>query len=103
VKGLHFILSYLPRRPLLAVFWLAGVASALALDPSRNPSQYRFDEWSRIDGLPYPAIHELFQSSDGFIWIGTSSGAARFDGITFNVYTKATVPEMIDDEVHAFC
>jgi len=72
------------------------------LDPSRTPSQYRFDEWSRIDGLPYPAIHEVYQSADGFLWIGTSAGAARFDGISFNVFTKSTVPEMVDDEIHAF-
>lgn len=77
-------------------------SSVYGLDPTRSPSQYRFDEWTTIDGLPYPGIHKLYQSADGFLWIGTGSGAARFDGVSFNVYTKETVPEMVDDEIHAF-
>jgi ligand-binding sensor domain-containing protein len=87
----------------MAVFlWMVVCSSVQALDPARSPSQYRFDEWTTIDGLPYPAIHKIYQTVDGFLWIGTSAGAARFDGISFNVFTKATVPEMVDDEVLAF-
>jgi len=94
----HFIASF---RPLLAMIVCLAIGSSVyGLDPTRSPSQYRFDEWTTIDGLPYPGIHELYQSSDGFLWIGTGSGAARFDGVAFNVYTKATVPEMVDDEIH---
>ncbi|MBK9989426.1 MAG: response regulator [Verrucomicrobia bacterium] len=95
--------SFAVRHLLMVAFlWLTFCGSALALDPARSPSQYRFDEWTTIDGLPYPAIHKIYQTVDGFLWIGTAAGAARFDGISFNVFTKATVPEMVDDEVHAF-
>jgi len=88
---------------LVAVFlWVFFCGSVEALDPARAPSQYRFDEWTTIDGLPYPAIHKIYQTADGFLWIGTSAGAARFDGLTFSVFTKATVPEMVDDEILAF-
>ncbi|MFT3784524.1 MAG: response regulator [Nibricoccus sp.] len=84
------------------VFFFLIPGNLRALDPARSPSQYRFDEWSRIDGLPYPAIHALYQTADGFLWIGTTAGLARFDGMTFSVFTKSTIPEMADDEIHAF-
>jgi ligand-binding sensor domain-containing protein len=90
------------HRLLVMFAGLIFCASAYGLDPMRAPSQYRFDEWTTIDGLPYPAIHQLYQSTDGFLWIGTSAGMARFDGISFSVFTKATVPEMVDDEIRAF-
>ena len=89
------------RRLLVLTVWVVFCANVYGLDPMRSPSQYRFDEWTTIDGLPYPAIHKIYQTRDGFLWIGTSAGAARFDGISFSVFTKATVPEMVDDEVHA--
>ena len=95
--------SFSRFQRLLTVFvWMAFCSCAFGLDPTRSPSQYRFDEWTTIDGLPYPAIHKIYQSADGFLWIGTSAGAARFDGISFSVFTKSTVPEMVDDEVHTF-
>jgi len=90
------------HRLLVLFAGLIFCANTYGLDPQRAPSQYRFDEWTTIDGLPYPAVHQLYQSADGFLWIGTSAGMARFDGISFSVFTKATVPEMADDEIHAF-
>ena len=90
------------RWPLAMFAGLIFCASVYGLDPLRAPGQYRFDEWTTIDGLPYPAVHQLYQSADGYLWIGTGAGTARFDGISFSVFTKATVPEMVDDEIRAF-
>ena len=102
VKNLgHSSIRLLCRMVCVAVFAVL-CATAYGLDPARTPSQYRFDEWTTIDGLPYPAIHQIYQSSDGYLWVGTTAGAARFDGISFDVFTKATVPELVDDEIHAF-
>ncbi len=78
---------------------LAFIAQAFALDPRRPPERYQFAEWNVSDGIPYTSVRVLFQTSDGFLWLGTRSGLARFDGLEFTAYTKADVPELIDDEV----
>jgi len=70
-----------------------------ALDPARSPSQYRHDEWGTSDGIPYSAVRAIYQSRDGYLWIGTRSGLARFDGITFSPFTSANVPELVEDEI----
>lgn len=38
------------------------------------------------NGLPNNKINTLHRDSDGFLWIGTSSGLCRYDGYTFKTY-----------------
>jgi signal transduction histidine kinase/ligand-binding sensor domain-containing protein len=41
--------------------------------------------WTIKDGAP-DDVHALAQTFDGFLWLGTSSGLYRFDGIRFEHY-----------------
>lgn len=47
-------------------------------------------EWFRhlttSDGLPENTGQAIIQDRDGFIWIGTQNGLARFDGLGFKVF-----------------
>src|SRR4030088_1786197 len=54
-----------------------------ALDPHRAFSEYRQTVWTSEDGLPATFIYSIAQSSDGYIWLGSTDGLARFDGIQF--------------------
>lgn len=65
-----------------------------ALDPKKSFTQYTHDIWQREQGLPSNAILTIFQSSDGYIWIGTFDGIARFDGVSFTVFNTANTPEL---------
>jgi ligand-binding sensor domain-containing protein len=38
------------------------------------------------DGLPQAGITTMLQASDGYLWIGTFGGLARFDGNAFTVF-----------------
>lgn len=38
------------------------------------------------DGLPQSMVNHVVQDSDGFIWLGTGDGLARFDGARYVVY-----------------
>ena len=38
------------------------------------------------DGLPINTITALVQTRDGYLWLGTNDGVARFDGVRFTVY-----------------
>ena len=39
-----------------------------------------------VPGLPHQTVLSLLEDRDGFLWIGTSNGLARFDGIDTIVY-----------------
>jgi len=40
--------------------------------------------WQAEDGLPNNIVQAVVQASDGYIWVGTSGGLARFDGEGFH-------------------
>ncbi len=39
--------------------------------------------WSKADGLPNGSVSVILQTEDGYIWVGTAAGLARFDGLKF--------------------
>ncbi len=81
---------------LLLAMLLACLASprARALDPTKAFEQYVANRWSIQDGLPQISVLAIAQDHDGFIWVGTQSGLARFDGVHFTAYTTDTTPQL---------
>jgi ligand-binding sensor domain-containing protein/signal transduction histidine kinase len=71
--------------------------SGFALDPGKNLRQYVLRAWTTEQGLPQDSIHAMLQTRDGFLWIGTRGGLARFDGASFILY-KAGAPNSIPGE-----
>lgn len=45
--------------------------------------------WQTSEGMPSNAASDVAKDRDGFLWIGTGAGVARFDGIRFEVFTSA--------------
>ena len=56
---------------------------AAALNPEQKITQYSLTQWGHRDGLPSSAIYAVAQTPDGFLWLGTSDGLVRFDGLRF--------------------
>ena len=54
-----------------------------ALDPNRHVSQYAHNSWTSQDGFLPGMTNAITQTADGYLWIGTSAGLVRFDGIRF--------------------
>ncbi len=53
-----------------------------------NAQQYNFEHYSVAQGLSQTKIKQLFEDSNGYIWITTESGgASRFDGKVFQNYS----------------
>lgn len=44
--------------------------------------------WSSDDGLPNNTIVGSVQTPDGFLWLGTPNGLARFDGLQFEEFAS---------------
>src|ERR1017187_7560133 len=43
--------------------------------------------WQTDEGLPNNFVRAIVQTPDGYLWVGTSAGLARFDGLRFTVFT----------------
>jgi signal transduction histidine kinase/streptogramin lyase len=71
-----------------AAVLLAGI---LAPDTSqtRPIHQFAHKTWTAQDGAP-TEIHVLAQTGDGYLWLGTSSGLVRFDGVRFVPFVART-------------
>ena len=48
-----------------------------------------FRAWRTEDGLPQNTISAILQTREGYLWLGTQAGLARFDGVRFKVYGLA--------------
>ena len=74
---------------------------ALALDPQRAPSQYIFDNWQIQQGLPQNTVASIARTPDGYLWLGTDEGLARFDGARFTAFDRNTTPELRSRAINA--
>jgi signal transduction histidine kinase/ligand-binding sensor domain-containing protein len=61
--------------------WL--VCHALALDPRQPAGSYLRSDFTVEDGLPDNRVNTITQTPNGFLWVGTDGGLARFDGKHF--------------------
>ncbi len=74
----------------LAIMLLATLAS---ICPAQN---LHFSNYSTGDGLPQSQIHSIIQDRGGYLWFGTGSGAARFDGIEFEIFDQSNGLPQLD-------
>lgn len=54
--------------------------------PADLHSEFLVNVWQTSDGLPINVLQDIQQTPDGYLWIGTSQGLARFDGTRFDLF-----------------
>ena len=59
-------------------------------------SDYFTETWSTPAGLPHNSINSVTQTNDGYIWIATWEGLARFNGREFKLFTRTEIPGLPD-------
>jgi signal transduction histidine kinase/ligand-binding sensor domain-containing protein len=67
---------------------LLTVSNAFALDPHKGLTQYSRTTWTQQQGLPQDTVRAIVQTADGYLWVGTDEGLARFDGYEFTTFRK---------------
>ena len=85
---------------LVALVGLA-LASAQAQQVSTSP-HYTVQHWdagATEDGLPQNTVTAIVQTRDGYLWIGTYSGLARFDGLRFTVFDDNNSPGLASSRI----
>ncbi|MGD0201606.1 MAG: two-component regulator propeller domain-containing protein, partial [Bryobacteraceae bacterium] len=69
------------------------------LDPGLAITQYGHDLWTSNDGLPQDSVRGITRTPDGYLWIATMGGLARFDGVSFTVFNAANSPGLPVDRI----
>ncbi|MFZ4621591.1 MAG: two-component regulator propeller domain-containing protein [Bacteroidota bacterium] len=54
--------------------------------------KYVITNYTADNGLPQNTVDLVDQSSDGYIWIGTYAGLARYDGVKFIHFNRSITP-----------
>jgi signal transduction histidine kinase/ligand-binding sensor domain-containing protein len=85
----------------VAAALVLGATPAFALDPQRSVAKYGLDGWSVERGLPENSVFSIVQTRDGYLWVGTTEGLARFDGLRFTVFDKSNTPAIHHNQVQA--
>lgn len=92
------------RVPAILPIFLVCVSQQMAGTPSTNaPLSYNVRIWQTEDGLPQNTVAAVTQTQDGYLWVGTHDGLARFDGFRFVLVTDDSAPELKRTSVSALC
>ncbi|HEV2576825.1 MAG TPA: two-component regulator propeller domain-containing protein [Acidobacteriaceae bacterium] len=90
-------------RRLGSLGWCMVVMLLVSIDAravqQQAPDYFHHQVGSTEDGLPQATVNALLQSHQGYLWIATEDGAARFDGQSFRVLNHLTIPAFASDDV----
>lgn len=91
------------RGRALALVWFLVVCcsapSARGLDPATGLEKFARQAWSTENGLPQNSVHAMLQTSNGYLWMATEGGLARFNGYQFRVFDRDSVPSLPGNDV----
>jgi len=65
--------------------------------------EYNSRTWQTDEGLPDNLVQAIAQTQDGFLWVGTAHGLARFDGVSFTPFSDKNTPEIANSSITALC
>jgi len=82
---------------------LWALAPVWGLDPGRGISQYGHDVWTAQHGLPGEAVNQIVQTRDGYLWLRTSAGLVRFDGVRFVLVAPTVGGRAVHEPIRAIC
>ncbi len=91
------------RRTVRLIAALVLVCTLLPLPAAaaNKLSELNLDSWSTSDGLPHNLIQDIAQTPDGYLWLATWSGVARFNGLEFHVFDGDNTPTIGNSGVKA--
>jgi signal transduction histidine kinase/ligand-binding sensor domain-containing protein len=85
------VLHSLKRFCAGALLFILPFATCSALP---GTGDYLIDVWTADNGLRSSSVTAIAQTLDGYLWIGTYNGLARFDGVRFVMFDPANTPAL---------
>jgi ligand-binding sensor domain-containing protein/signal transduction histidine kinase len=76
---------------------LPGAGGEAGLEPltADSTAPHVWQRWTREHGLPDNSILRIQQTRDGYLWVATPAGLARFDGRHWEVFNRANTPGLL--------
>jgi diguanylate cyclase (GGDEF)-like protein len=88
------ILRYLILS-LACLFFAAGAGICAPISLSNRVALV----WNTHDGLPQDRVKSILQARDGYIWVATQDGVAKFDGKQFTTYDTGNTPGLATNNI----
>jgi signal transduction histidine kinase/ligand-binding sensor domain-containing protein len=73
----------------MLLFASCTALSAQQTRPLGAPPEFAIDQWTTEHGLPQNSVNALVQGPEGYLWVGTFGGLARFDGTRFTLVERS--------------
>lgn len=93
---------FICRCALVIFIFLSTVVATLA-DSAAPRLEYGSRIWQAEDNLPHNLVQAVAQTRDGYLWVGTHEGLARFDGIQFTPFDVTNAPSIKNASITALC
>lgn len=81
-----------------AAFAAVAASFTAPLGASLAPG-WVIESWTAKNGLPSNSINDLLEARDGYLWMATWNGLARFDGARFTIYNTTSHPELPSNRI----
>ena len=78
----------------LSLSGYARVTAQTSVPVARTLQHEVLQTWTVEQGLPHNFITAIQQTPDGFVWVGTYGGLARFDGLRFRSFDEEAPPAL---------
>jgi two-component system sensor histidine kinase/response regulator len=85
----------------LAVLIAIVILGVEVLGQQKDAPWLAIDTWRQSQGLPQNSVKAILQTRDGYMWIGTKGGVARFDGVQFTVFDDRDSTQLRENEIWA--
>jgi signal transduction histidine kinase/ligand-binding sensor domain-containing protein len=88
------VIAYLHRS---SGFLAILVYIVIGFVTSAKAQEYGFDVWTTTNGLPQNTVTGVVQTPDGYLWLSTFDGLARFDGVRFTIFDKGNTRGILNN------
>src|SRR4029079_19434558 len=81
------LISFVAAMPILKPIIITILLSLMTgLLQAQKPRQYTFTHYTGSSGLVSNQVNSVIQDEEGYIWIATTDGLQRFDGIRYKTF-----------------
>jgi signal transduction histidine kinase/ligand-binding sensor domain-containing protein len=105
---MHFVFRRLKSSARHSILKMAAVAGLFCLFSTRSIllgqtnsslTDFSSSSWQIEQGLPQNSVSAMVQDHEGYLWLATYNGLARFDGVRFTIFDTANTPEFHDSRI----